>query len=252
MLRNAALYQMAKDDPPAFNVVKLRPTCIRGIGFADPAQCPNQNPNPPPPDPKAQAAQMEAQADLIDAQAKAAQTQHDIQFGGTDAASDAQDRQNKLDVAKIGLQKEQIIADSQERQTNTRAQSDVATTHVQGVQDATSQARDHPHEKQLGQQDHMHEALMTAAGQQHDQQLNSQDQAHEANMGQQEQAHDAAQTQLGQQHEAAMGAQQQEHDAAQGEAQASTQVKIAKMKPKPAAGGAKKPAARKPRAKKKT
>jgi hypothetical protein len=252
MLRNAALYQMAKDDPLSFNVVKIRTTCIRGIGFADPAQFLNQNPNPPPPDPKAQADQLSAQADLIDAQAKAAQIQHDIQFGGTDAASDAADRQNRLDVAKIGLQKEQIIADSQERQTNTRAQSDVATTHVQGVQDATSQARDHAHERHLGQQDHMHDALMTAAGQQHDQQLNQQDQAHEANMGQQEQAHDAVQTQLGQQHEAAMGAQQQEHDAAQGEAQASTQVKIAKMKPKPAAGGAKKPAARKPRAKKKT
>src|SRR5258708_32866079 len=152
MLRNAALYQMAKDDPLSFNVVKIRTTCIRGIGFADPAQFLNQNPNPPPPDPKAQAAQMEAQADLIDAQAKAAQTQHDIQYGGTDAASDAQDRQNKLDVAKIGLQKEQIIAANQQRQTNTRAQSDVATTHVQGVQNATSHARDHPHHNHLRQQ----------------------------------------------------------------------------------------------------
>jgi hypothetical protein len=247
MLRNAALYQMAKDDPQAFNVVRIRTVCIRGIGFADPQQYLNQNPTPPPPDPKAQADAVSAQADLIDAQAKAAQIQHDMQWGGTDAASDAQDRQNKLDVAKIGLQKEQLIADSQERQTNTRAQADVATTHVQGVQDATSQARDHAHEQNLGQKDHMHEALMTAAGQQHDHQLNQQDQAHEANMGQQQQAHEAQQTAVSQDHEATMGAQQQEHDAQQGQAQAQTQVKLAKMKPKPAAGGAKKPRAKKAR-----
>jgi hypothetical protein len=243
MLRNAALYQMAKDDPGSFNVLRIRQVCIRGIGFADPDQYLNPNPAPPA-DPKAQAAQMEAQADLIDAQAKAAQTQHDIQWGGTDVAQAAQDRQAKIDVAKLGVQKEQLMADSQERQTATRAQTDLATTHVEGVQSATEQARDHAHEKSLGQQDHMHEALMSAGEQQHDQQMGQQDQAHEANMGAQQQAHEASMGAADQQHEDQQASQAQEHEAAQGEQQAQTQVKIAKMKPKPA--GAKKTKAKKP------
>ena len=52
MLRNAALYMMAKDDPAAFKLDQVRQVCIRGIGYANPDQFLEENPQPPPPDPK--------------------------------------------------------------------------------------------------------------------------------------------------------------------------------------------------------
>jgi hypothetical protein len=223
MLRNAALYQMGKDDPPSFNVKRIRQVCIRGIGFADPDQYLNQNPTGPPPDPKAQADAMSAQADLIDAQAKAAQVQHDIQYGGTDAAADARDQQTKLQVAQLGVQKEKLMADSQERQTNVRAQADMAQTHATNVHEATSQARDHGHERALAQHDAMHDALTTAANQQHERTLNQADQQHEQTMGAQDRQHEAQQNVVQMQHEGAQGAQDRE-----------AQQHIASMRPAPA------------------
>ena len=226
MLRNAALYQMAKDDPASFNVKRIRQVCIRGIGFADPDQYLNPNPQPPA-DPKAQAAQMEAQADLLDAQAKAAQTQHDIQFGGTDAAEAMQDRQAKLEVAQLGVQKEKLISDSQERQTAVRAQTDLVKTHVQNVHDTTAQARDHSHEQHLAGTDHMHEALMNARDQQHEQTLGAQDRQHEAQQNVIQMQHEGAQSEQDRQHEQQTAASQQH-----------TQTKIAAMRPAPGASRA--------------
>ena len=223
MLRNAALYQMAKDDPASFNVKRIRQVCIRGIGFADPDQYLSQNPAGPPPDPKAQADQMSAQADLIDAQAKAAQVQHDIQFGGTDAAEAQQANQTKLQVASMNVQKEKLIADSQERQTNVRAQSDMAQTHAEHVHEATSQARDHGHERALAQHDAMHDALVTAATQQHEQTMGAQDRQHEAQQNVVQLQHEGIQSDQDRQHEQQQNANQQ-----------ATQTHIAAMRPPPA------------------
>lgn len=236
MLRNAALYQIAKDDPAAFNVKRIRQVCIRGIGYADPDQFLNQDPTPPPPDPKAQAEATSAQADLIDAQAKAAQVQHDMQFGGSDAASAAADRQTKLDVAQLGVQKEKLIADSQERQANVKAQSEMASKHLENRQDTLLQARDHAHEQHLSSADQANQQL-----------ISQQDRTHEQNMGAQEQQHDAIMGARDQQHQQVMGMQDQAHDAQQGDEQRQheeqqsasdqrNQQKLVKMKPKPAAG----------------
>jgi hypothetical protein len=227
MLRNAALYQIAKDDPQAFNVKRIRTICIRGIGFADPDQYLNQNPSPPPPDPKAQADQLSAQADLIDAQAKAQQVQHDIQYGGTDAASSAADRQTKLDVAQLGVQKEQIIADSEERQATMKTHADIAQTHADNVQEVTSQARDHAHDRTLAGQEQQHEQIMGAR-----------DQQHEQAMGHFQAANDRAQANQQQQHEAAQGEQDRQHQEQQTSLQAKNQMALAKApKPAPKGGG---------------
>jgi hypothetical protein len=223
MLRNAALYQIAKDDPGSFNVKRIRQICIRGIGFADPDQFLNQNPAPPPPDPKAQADAISAQADLIDAQAKAAQTQHDIQFGGADAASAAADRQTKIDVARLGVQKEALIAQSQERQASMKTHADISLAHADNIHDAASQARDHAHDRTLAGAEQQHEAIMGARDQQHEQQ-----------MGHFQAMNDRAQAQEEHAYDQTMGEQQQAHEAQQGEAQAQNQIKLAKMKPKPA------------------
>ena len=108
MLRNAALYQMAKDEPGAFNVTKIRQVCIRGIGFANPDQYLNANPQPPPPDPKAQAAMIAAQAQMLDAQAKQGQLQLDANNAPLEAQGKQMDAQAKIQTAQLGLQKQQL------------------------------------------------------------------------------------------------------------------------------------------------
>lgn len=236
MLRNAALYQMAKDDPGSFNVLRIRQVCIRGIGYADPNQFLNQNPAPPPPNPKDQADQLSAQADLIDASAKAQQIQHDIQWGGTDAASAAADRQTKLDVANLDVKKEQLMADSQERQTNVRAHADMAASHADNVADATGQARDHAHERGLAQGEQTHEAQMGAQDQQHDQIMGARQQQHDAIMGARDQQHEQAMGVQQQADDAQQAEEQRQHEASQSAADQQNQQKLAKAKPKPARG----------------
>ena len=109
MMRNAALYQMAKDDPTAFNLKQIRQMCIRGIGFANPDQFLVMQQPATPPDPKAIAAQTSAQADLIDAQARQQKVQFDAQSNAERMKNDAADRQSKEKIAQDQLDRTQII-----------------------------------------------------------------------------------------------------------------------------------------------
>jgi hypothetical protein len=168
MMRNAALYQMAKDDPASFNVTRIRQMCIRGIGFANPDQYLNPNPAPAPPDPKAQAAQMGAQADLIDAQTKAQDLKFKQQTFGTQGQMDQMDQQTKLKVAGIQLQREQMIQ-----------QGEVARADASSHTDLAKAAMDHQASAQEQQRDHMHEALMQQGEQAHEHHLAGAEQSHD-------------------------------------------------------------------------
>jgi hypothetical protein len=147
MLRNAALYMMAKDDPPAFDLTAIRRTCIRGIGFANPDQFLNQNPQPPPPSAKDQAAATTAQAALLDAQAKMGQLQLDTKNAPMEAQARQMDAQAKIVGAKAGVQKQQMA-------THT------ATIQAQNEQmkPAMEQMK-HQHESQENQADRQTELI---------------------------------------------------------------------------------------------
>jgi hypothetical protein len=172
MLRNAALYQMAKDDPASFNVTQVRTICIRGIGFSNPQQFLNMNPQAPPPDPKAIAAQTSAQADLLDSQTKAATAQHDIQNSAIENQNRQQDNQTKLQVASAGIQKEKIIAASQldhdKVQGSQKILSDQVKGHLDRQRDAQAQAADQAHDLTMQAADHQHEASQQQGEQLHE------------------------------------------------------------------------------------
>jgi hypothetical protein len=176
MLRNAALYQMAKDDPASFNVTQVRTICIRGIGFANPQQFLNQNPSGPPPDPKAIAAQTSAEADMIDAQSKAQQIQHQISQSSVEDQNRDQDRQAKLAVANAGIQKEKIVAaaqlDHDKVSGSQKLLSDQVKSHLDRQADAQQQSADQ-----------MHDMRMQSIKQSHEQQQQVGQQTHERMMG---------------------------------------------------------------------
>ena len=149
MMRNAALYQMAKDDPTAFNLKQIRQMCIRGIGFANPDQFLVMQQPATPPDPKAIAAQTSAQADLIDAQARQQKVQFDAQSNAERMKNDAADRQSKEKIAQDQLDRTQII-----EAAKMRAQH--AGNVVNMASDQVMQARDQAHEANMA---HLNAAL---------------------------------------------------------------------------------------------
>lgn len=236
MLRNAALYQMAKDDPGSFNVLRIRQVCIRGIGFADPDQFLNQNPQPPPPDPKAIADQMSAQADMLDAQTKQAQLQHDVQNAPLEAQGRMADNQAKIASARLGLQKEALAAKTQASQAQAigaKAQGEQmkhVVTQREGAADRAvdllKQQRDHAHDLQMVGLEGRQEMAMHAADQRQEAALAGQAQAHEAGMARFQQAHDTAAAMRDQAHETGMAREGQMHEA--GLAQSQGQRDLAK------------------------
>ena len=191
MLRNAALYMMAKDDPPAFDLTAIRRTCIRGIGYANPDQFLNANPQPAP-DPKAEAAATTAQAALLDAQAKMGQLQLDAKNAPQEAQSRQMDAQAKIATAKAGVQKQQLA------------------THTAGIQAQNEQMK----------------PAMEQAGRQHESQENQADRQTELIKEQMKQAHEmrlAGIEQQGEQQKAQM-----DHQGRLAEVGAKHQTEIAK------------------------
>ena len=107
--RNAALYQMAKDDPAAFDLTEIRKVSLKGIGFGQPDQFLAKNPSGPPPDPDAQAKQMQAQAQMIAAQAKAQDVAQKGKLAQLDYQNQAQDRSADMQIQREKLQTEKVI-----------------------------------------------------------------------------------------------------------------------------------------------
>jgi len=222
MLRNAALYQMAKDEPPAFNTLTIRRMCIRGIGFANPDQFLNPNPQPPPPDPKAQAAMIGAQADMMDAQTKAGQLQLDARNAPFDAQQKQMEAQAKVATSRMAVQKQQLATHTAEIQSRNEAQKPFEAQrerNFEGQQnqldrqsDAVKQMREHQHEMNLERGGWAHEAQLHQADQQHELHQGMMEQQHERALGAQQMQFDAAMGQQDRQHEQMMGERSEMHE----------------------------------------
>ena len=249
MLRNAALYQMAKDEPPAFDTKRIRQICIRGIGFNNPDQFLAQNPAPPPPDPKAQAAQLSAQASMLDAQTRAGQLAFDQRNAPQEAQQKSQEAQTKVATSHMALQKQQLATQTAGIQAQNEAQKPAMERQKQQFEggqnqldrmhegamalreqaaEARLQAADQMHERQMGAQDHMHEQAMGAQQQQGEMLRSAREQQtqmmmaerghqHEAAMGARDQQFQAHREMQGQEHERQMGARDQAHEASMAE-----------------------------------
>jgi len=205
MLRNAALYQMAKDDPSAFNVVVIRRTCIRGIGFANPDNFLNSNPQPPPPDPKAQAAQLGAQADMLDAQTRAQQLQLDQQNQPLEMQRAQLDSSTKIQTSQMNLHKQQLATKTAEFQAQNEARK------------PQMEAQKQAHEGQQAELDRRHEQVMQMRELAHAQSLEQGGWAHEERMSHQEGQRDMLMDEAGRSHEMIMGDRQRQFDAAMGD-----------------------------------
>jgi hypothetical protein len=236
MLRNAALYMMAKDDPGAFNVTAVRTTCIRGIGFANPAQYLNQNPQPPPPNPKDQAAMIEAQASMLDAQSKQGQLQLDARNAPLEAQAKQQDASAKIQVAGMNLKKQALA-------THTSA----LQAQNEQMKPAMEQAG-RQHEAQQGQADRATDILKQQMQQAHEMRLKGMDvqgdmqkaqidhqgRLQEAGMKQQGEMarvgaeHQSAVAQAGMEHQGRMQEAQLQHSAAMAQGAQSHQTEMMK------------------------
>jgi hypothetical protein len=260
MLRNAALYMMAKDDPAAFNLMTVRQVCIRGIGFANPAQFINQNPQPPPPDPKAIAAQTTAQAALLDAQAKMGQLQLDAKNAPMEAQARQMDASAKIQAAHAGVQKQQLAtqtAGMQARNEQMKPAMEQAGRQHEAEQNQADRQTDilkeqlkHAHEMRLAgmeQQGDMQKAGMEQQGRlaevgaKHQTEVAKAGMQHQASMEEAHLQHQSAMAQGAQAHqtEMAKGQQQQATAMATGAQQHEGKLAEIKAQPKPAAAAPK-------------
>jgi hypothetical protein len=227
MLRNAALYQMAKDEPSAFNVATIRKLCIRGIGFANPDQFLNPMPSGPPPDPKAQAAMLTGQAAMMDAQTRAGQLQLDMRDKPMDDQQHQVDAQVKMATSKMALQKQQLAthtagfqAQNEARKPQMEAQKqqhEAQQSQLDRAHDTAKQLRDQAHEMSLERGGWAHEDAQEMRGQQHEAQMGQQEQMHDRVMGAQQQRFDAVRDMQGRQFDAANAQQDRQHESAMGQ-----------------------------------
>jgi hypothetical protein len=227
MLRNAALYQMAKDEPGAFNVTVIRRMCIRGIGFSNPDQFLNPMPAAPPPDPKAQAAMLTGQAAMMDANTRAGQLQLDMRDKPLDDQQHQVDAQVKIATAKMGLQKQQLATKTASFQAQNEArkpqmerdkqQFEGQQSQLDRMHETAQQLRDQAHEMNLERGGWAHEDQLHARDQQHEQQMGARDQMHERVMGAQQQRFEAVQGAQDRQMDAANAQQERQHESQMGE-----------------------------------
>jgi len=169
MLRNAAVYQMAKDDPNGFNIRKVQQMCLRGLGVSNPDEILNAGGPPmPQPDPKAQAAQLSAQADLIDAHTKAAQVQFDQQHAGLDMQKMQAQNQTKVAVAGMQLEREKIIQEGENIRQQGNSQADLQKAAMDRAHKEALALRQQAHEQQQAGFDRLHEAHVAHQQHQHD------------------------------------------------------------------------------------
>ncbi len=267
MLRNAALYMMAKDDPSAFNVTQIRKVCIRGIGFANPDQYLNANPQTPPPNPKEQAALIAAQAQMLDAQAKQGQLQLEAKNAPMEAQGKQMDAMAKIQTAKLGVQKQQLAThtahlqaqneqikpqmeqmkhqhDAQEGQADRAA--DILKQQMQqahemrlaGVEQQGEMQKAHlDHQSKIQQTGMQHQTEMTRIGAEQQGRMQEAGLKHQTEMAKGAQQHQTAMAQGEQQKETtlAQGAQQHETALAQGKQEHQGKLQEIKAAPKPAA-----------------
>lgn len=253
MLRNAALYQMAKDDPTAFKVTRIRQVCIRGIGFANPDQYLETNPQQPPPSPKDQAAQTTAQAALLDAQAKQGQLQLDARNAPMEAQARQMDAQAKIQSAHAGVQKQQLATKTATMQSRNEAmkpameergrQHEAQQNEADRATEVLKQQMQQAHEMRLAgieQQGDMRKASMEHQGR-----LAEVGAKHQTEVAKAGMEHEGRMQEAHLQHQTAMeqGAQDQQTNLAQGAQQHRGKLEEIAATPRPAPGGAQRRAA---------
>ena len=248
MLRNAALYQMAKDDPNSFNMTKVRQVCIRGIGFADPNQYLNIGAPPPPPDPKAQAAMIGANADMLDAQTRAGQLQLDAKNAPMENQRSQTDAQAKIMSAKLGVQKQQLATKTAEIQSRNEAQKPMGEQldrQFEGQQnqadravDLLKQQRDHAHALHLAGMERQGE--LQQAGMEHQGRIQEAGMQHQTDMARVGAEQQGKMQEAQFQHASGMQQGEQQHQTAmeQGKQQQQGKLREIAATPRPPAGGA--------------
>jgi hypothetical protein len=133
-----ALYQIAKDDPAAFDVTEVRKVVLRAMGWGQPDAFLNQNQGAAPPDPKAQAALISAQA---------------AQTGATAKLQDVALRAKNIDIENENRDKDRM-ADLHIADTKLKTEKVIHGTQL---------ASDHAlQDKQLGADDLMHQRGVAA------------------------------------------------------------------------------------------
>jgi hypothetical protein len=228
MLRNAALYQMGKDEPGAFNVMRIRQICIRGIGFANPDQFLNPAPQGPPPDPKAQAAMLGAQADMLDAQTRAGQLQADQRNAPMEAQQKQMETQAKIQTSHMAVQKQQLATKTAELQAGNEARKPQVEQQKLQFEGGQNQL-DRQHEAAMQLREQAHEASMTAHDQQHEARMGAQKAQTDMAMGQQQAHVDLIQGAQQRQHEASMGMAEQSHETQMGVQQQTADARRAEQ-----------------------
>ena len=133
IMKSSALMQMAMADPAGFNMVEVRKEALSTMGWDNPDVFLSHQNGPPPPTPADQAQQTAAQASMITAQAKMAETQHKIQ-GGDNAQPDPAEAQAKQ-------------TDAQAKMLTAQAKMAEAQHKVNGGESAANQPN--PQEMQL-------------------------------------------------------------------------------------------------------
>lgn len=144
------VYQMAQDNPGAFNQKAVYDYVGDATGIGSMDHLLNQNPNATPPDPKAaadqakaQAAQLGAQADLQDSQTKAGELALKSKTFDAQMQNDAAERQEDLAVAATKLKTEQTIH-AQQNQADLTSQVS-AQQHERAMQQTDVQSQEAQH-----------------------------------------------------------------------------------------------------------
>lgn len=193
MLRYQALYQMAVQNPGAFDNNKVYTDALRGIGFAQPEVYLNQNTQAPPPDPKAIADQMSAQADMIDAQEKAKQGEFDRQNSGQQFAGEQAANRTKLAVAGMQLDREKLVQQGESQRHMSDKRQEAQQNQLDRAHEMALEMRKQAAQMQTDHMQRQHEAGMAQAENQHALQQAQTEHAHAVHEAGMQNAHEAQQ-----------------------------------------------------------
>ena len=142
-----ALYQLAKDNPAAFDQRAIYHLVIKGLGFSMPDQLLNNQPPQQGVDPKSQADLLTAQAKMQEAQNKAQAVQVDHLNAVVDGQNRAQDREAREKIAQLNFQRDLLLHGSKQelekqKLAATQQQAVVGLLHQRQTQ-ADKLASDH-------------------------------------------------------------------------------------------------------------
>lgn len=164
VLRAQALYMMAQATPDMFNLPEVAKYVLHTLGVSNPETILAPPGMSSKPDPKAEADRISAQADLLDAQTKAADLTLKDKHKAVDDRNRDLDRESKLKIAAMNVQREQMVQSSQVQHEQAKQARDHQFQHDSQMRDLVSS-----HLKQ--QQDQQHDMLQQRHDQHHEAQM---------------------------------------------------------------------------------